>query len=87
MKKELLERLEDFKNEDINYYMLVSDAGVLTHSDFKQTLTLVTTLLKSLMEHNMPEDALKECFRIAKMSDKELLLEVKNKLDKLMEEN
>ena len=87
MKKELLERLEDFKDEDINYYIFVSDTGVLTHSDFKETLTLVTALLKSLIENNMPEDALEECFRIAKMSDKELLLEVKNKLEKIMEEN
>ena len=83
MKKELL----DFVNEldDVKYYLCITESGIAKQGNFPETCTLLTMIMKQLMQTGLDEEDILRCLEIAKMSDKSLMEELKRKAEKLKE--
>lgn len=84
-KKELLERIERHtEEEDFECYMLVTDKGISVNGNTAELLTLLSSLEKRLMELGIAEELIKEATRIAFLEPKDVLLELKGKLNEML---
>ena len=87
MKEELLERIEKMTGEeDFESYLFISDKGVSTNADYVTAATLLTTLMKNLLDNGFDVEDLHKAVKLAQMNEKEMLSELKEKLEKLLGE-
>lgn len=72
---------------DLKCYILVSDTGVAVNGTGPELLTMLTALQKRLVELGISQELVEESARIAFLNEKDMLKKIKEKLNKLMEEN